>query len=422
MHALLVVDDFAPTGTSSDVARMQREAERLLRAQGNRSGRGRLRADATLRPIKAPRGMILSTGEDIPGSQSVRARMVITEVRTGDVRLERLSSAQADASAGLFASAMAGFLLWLASRLVSARERLRETVLDWRTKSFAHRRYADSIGQLSAGFDLFLRFALEIGAISEEQRLSLQDRASAALLEVAAAQAAYQRAADPVSRFIELIAAAFVSGAAHLADAYDEAESPPDAVRWGWRLRRVQGRRLGEPEAQEVTQPQGRRIGWVRAENVYLEPDAAFAEAQRLAQLQDVPLAVRKETLWSRMDERGLLVSHQAGRFTAQPRIAGNQRRAIHLRADLFTSGTGVEGVSGVDEPKAGSEGPPDTGNDTTTGGLHGVGDGVAARAGEPPSPRDTGDTADPADGAEGGRPSESVGIGRDDPDGMEVF
>src|SRR6185436_13476176 len=74
--ALLVVDDFAPGGTTADVARMHREADRLLRAQGNRSGRMRMRADATLRPPKPPRGIILSTGEDVPRGQSLRARLL----------------------------------------------------------------------------------------------------------------------------------------------------------------------------------------------------------------------------------------------------------------------------------------------------------------------------------------------------------
>jgi hypothetical protein len=36
--AIFTVDDFAPAGTSNDVARLHRVADRLLRAQGNRSG------------------------------------------------------------------------------------------------------------------------------------------------------------------------------------------------------------------------------------------------------------------------------------------------------------------------------------------------------------------------------------------------
>jgi len=52
--ALLVVDDFAPTSNQGDVDRAHREADRVLRAQGNRSGRLRMRGDGTLRAVKPP--------------------------------------------------------------------------------------------------------------------------------------------------------------------------------------------------------------------------------------------------------------------------------------------------------------------------------------------------------------------------------
>src|SRR5216683_991406 len=83
--ALLVVDDFAPGGSVADVARVHREADRLLRAQGNRSGRARCRTDGTVRPARMPRGTILSTGEDVPRGQSLRARMLVLELAPGEL-------------------------------------------------------------------------------------------------------------------------------------------------------------------------------------------------------------------------------------------------------------------------------------------------------------------------------------------------
>jgi hypothetical protein len=56
-HALLVVDDFAPGGTAADVARIHREADRLLRAQGNRSGRAAvLRSEGAVVSIPSSSG------------------------------------------------------------------------------------------------------------------------------------------------------------------------------------------------------------------------------------------------------------------------------------------------------------------------------------------------------------------------------
>jgi len=50
--ALLVIDDFAPHGNSTDVARYHAAADRVFRAAGNQAGRGRLDSTANLREPK----------------------------------------------------------------------------------------------------------------------------------------------------------------------------------------------------------------------------------------------------------------------------------------------------------------------------------------------------------------------------------
>ena len=56
--ALFLIDDFVPKGSSSDVERQHRDADRIFRGQGNTSGRGRLGRDGTsLRDASPPRGI-----------------------------------------------------------------------------------------------------------------------------------------------------------------------------------------------------------------------------------------------------------------------------------------------------------------------------------------------------------------------------
>jgi hypothetical protein len=109
--ALLVVDDFCPAGGSADIRRYHREADRFLRAQGNASGRQRMQSDGTLRPVKPPRGLVLSTGEDTPRGQSLRSRLFVLEVDPSVVNWERVTACQLDASTGRYASVMAAFVL-----------------------------------------------------------------------------------------------------------------------------------------------------------------------------------------------------------------------------------------------------------------------------------------------------------------------
>jgi hypothetical protein len=73
--ALVVIDDFNPQGSDGDIQRMHALADRVIRSQGNKTGRGRLTSDIRLRAPRWPRGMIISTGEDTPRGHSLRARM-----------------------------------------------------------------------------------------------------------------------------------------------------------------------------------------------------------------------------------------------------------------------------------------------------------------------------------------------------------
>ena len=72
--------------------RSHRDADRLFRGQGNHAGRLRMRSDGGLRPAKPPRALTLSTGEDVPKGQSLRARLLVLEVSPGDFSKEALDA------------------------------------------------------------------------------------------------------------------------------------------------------------------------------------------------------------------------------------------------------------------------------------------------------------------------------------------
>ena len=92
--ALLLIDDFAPRGSIYDIQKLHAAAERLLRAQANRSGRHRMNADGSLRAEMYPRGLIVATGEDVPSGHSLRARLLVVEISPGDIDRASLTEAQ----------------------------------------------------------------------------------------------------------------------------------------------------------------------------------------------------------------------------------------------------------------------------------------------------------------------------------------
>ena len=337
--AVFVVDDFAPAGSAGDVLRLHRDADRLLRAQGNGSARGRMRADTTLRPPKPPRGLVLSTGEDVPRGQSLRARVLALEVGPGDVNEALLSRCQTDAAAGLYAAAMAGFIDSIAGRYGAIRAGLRAEVVRLRQEALgsrAHRRTPEIVANLAIGIDQFLTFAEAVGAIEPEEHVALSKRCWLALGHAAAGQDEHQSASDPAARFLELLAAAIGAGRAHVAGEDGDLPSNPGAC--GWRKDTDGAGSFGH----ETWRPQRERVGWVvddeSGRDLFLDPDASFAAAQSMGRDTGDPLAVQPKTLHRRLQQAELLLSVDEARhrLTVRRTLGGARRYVLHLRASVL--------------------------------------------------------------------------------------
>ena len=301
-----------------------------------------MRPDGSLRPEYYPRGLILSSGEDIPNGQSLRGRMLILEVSPGEVDLDQLTKAQFAAAEGLFAKAMAGFIRWLSPQMESLKKDLPDRHLELRAKTrengSSHDRTPDMMASLFIGLEIFLRFAMESGAVSKSEGKETLMRGWEALKEAAEAQADHILSEEPAGRFLTLVGAAISSGQAHVADAGNEGR-PGAASAWGWRK--------AELGYGDEWISQGSRIGWVEGDNLYLDPEAAFAAAQKMARDQGSSLPITSRTLWKRLEEKGHLTTTEQGRNTCRQTINGRRKRVLHLFAALLCHKTGPIGPTG---------------------------------------------------------------------------
>jgi hypothetical protein len=352
--APLLVDDFVPQGSQIDRARQNALADRVFRALGNKTGRGRLRPDGTQRRVRPPRALIISTGEEIPAGHSLRARLVIIQIQPGDVDDEKLTISQRDAANGAYARAMAGYIMWLASRLDQIGADLKTLTTERRIKlpGKVHARTADNIAQLSAAWIIWLRFVVDAGAMTAEEAKQVEATVWQTLIEVAAEQVAAQRAYDPVDRFFALLGSVLSAGKGHVASAVDPDRPPPDSLETakalGWR-------RLDN----QVWQAQGACIGWWASDGIYLEPEVSYAETQRLGAASGEGIGVAPSTLHRRMFERKLLLSTEKRggeqRMTCRKVIGGKRKPILHVSHDMTPYPS-----------KAGPSGPlaPEDGND----------------------------------------------------------
>ena len=346
-----VVDDFLPAGLPQSEREQQlRAAARVFRAQGNRQGRSRMRADTTLRAPKIPRGLVLSTGEEIPPGLSLIARVWAIEQGKGDVTSERLTVAQQ--SAELCVQAMAGYLRWLAPQMQNMAAAIRSDAANLRPiYRAAHRRTADIACHLELGWSRFLSFALDVGAITSSEHAEHMARVRAALIRGAAEQARHQREVNPVERYVSGLQAALVAGVCHVTTLDGGSPESPDS--WGWRYRE-HGDGGGHWE------PRGDRVGWLDEDGLYLLPEVAYRVAA--AQHRD-GAGIGEHALRTRLRDAGVLASTTGeadGRLTVRaPRAIAGRPRVLHFSAGLFSPGpTGPTGPGPAGTPVPNTNGP----------------------------------------------------------------
>ena len=321
--AILVVDDYVPSSEGSTGAEMRQAAERLFRSIGNQVGRARVRGGGSLESGAAPRGLVVTTGEDVPNGYSLRGRLLFIRVTEGAVSAAALTASQEAAREGYFAAAMSHYVRWLAPRyqqimssLPSRVEALRPELRQFR----AHPRTPNNLANVIIGLDVWSDFAVDIGAVTRTEVEGLRGRLRAALPELADMQASIVQAADPPTRFLPLLGAAIRAGNAHVASLIGGA--PPQAERLGWATTSF-----------GVLVPQGTLIGWTEGDNLYVDFGAAYEVATKAAEGSGEPLGITEIKLRKRLNEQGQLRTIDQSRetLTIRKMVGGSRREVLHV-------------------------------------------------------------------------------------------
>lgn len=100
-----MVDDFKPSISQSEAAKLHAMAERLIRNTGNQAGRGR--RDANMQAKAAPYNhLMIVTAEDLPRGQSLLSCLLILGLSRSDVDNVVLTRLQKAAEVGRLSSLM----------------------------------------------------------------------------------------------------------------------------------------------------------------------------------------------------------------------------------------------------------------------------------------------------------------------------
>jgi hypothetical protein len=250
--------------------------------------------------------------------------MVIAEIEKEDVDWSIVSELQQVARDGLLVNLMACFIQWLAQSFskLKADNEIRIFVESLRSSAshFSHKRHVDSYTSLIAGIEYFLMFAMDHDLIDAARCHELSEQARLALETLIENQIEYQRDSDECARFLDLIRSGFNGGRWHICDKDTNGKPINMPQNWGWRSYGVEvdseqeagtdddDKKNGSTqETIKEWNPAGERIGWSDGEIIYLDPDLAFANAQKLAREQGDTFEVTQQTLWKRLKDRLLL-------------------------------------------------------------------------------------------------------------------
>src|SRR5580704_12196851 len=116
-----------------------------------------------------------------------------------------------------------GYLTWMAGRYEAFQELHKKRVHELRSRvleeaSPVHARLPTTMAELQSGWEIWLQFALEVGAIRPAEKAQLESRSWRALNQLAVVQGLHQQASDPALRFVSLLQVALATGQAHIAD------------------------------------------------------------------------------------------------------------------------------------------------------------------------------------------------------------
>lgn len=310
---LTVIDDLHP-GSRMEEQRMNATAQAIMRAYGDRTGRGRLRSDSTLMESRPPQGNAIITAEYAPDiGESGTARYFALELKEDDVDLQSLSVYQKEAAQGTLQRCMYAYTQWLKERFLYSEEarqvflqRLNSRFLFYRdafrkSGNRCHGRVPETVAHLQMGMDYFLMFLRDRNGMDEESCIEIQKRFRQILYRLALRQAESIEQDKPTHLFIRKLYALLESNQAYLAD------------RNG----------LYDPGF-------GTCLGYQDEQCLYLHSELAYKVVRKFCEDQGENFSCSHKSLLKAMAEEGLILPGTK-QNTRPLRVGDVQKRVLYL-------------------------------------------------------------------------------------------
>ncbi len=324
---VFLVDDFkrATVANKSMVQLIQRYADGV--------GRNRLTATSEILRGRQIRGLLMTTGEDLPsGEASTLARMLPLRVGRDECQEAHLTAAQE--SAHLLPGVMYAYINWLdrewdgiVAREVGGFSAHRSAALANLRKTAAGGtnlgRVAANLAQNTIGWRLMLAFFRDMGALEQEEADALLDeyqRVTSTVISGIAGMVAEQRASEI---FLGALRTLWATGRVAIHPTTEGAATLEigtiDTIAW------------------PITSSGQQFVGWCDEKGIYLLGQAAYHEVQTYLRQEGRSLDFSLLAVYDQLVSDGVVVGTGSdGKTTKLKQIHGKRHRVLHLRADAL--------------------------------------------------------------------------------------
>lgn len=218
---LICIDDYKPS-SRSDSQRMDNTAQNLVRSYGERTGRQRLKSDSSDMKQKYPRGNAILTGEQMPNiSESGTARMIVAEIKSGEINFDIMTELQEKARNNIYNGIMRCYIEYIQNTFLNEEENEKlfieilrkdfENMRDnfHRNLNFSvHPRIPSMLAFLKTGF----KYLLEFGKFSKEERDLFTKELDGILTDLAKEHSEISVTDKPTVKFINTLKDIIASG------------------------------------------------------------------------------------------------------------------------------------------------------------------------------------------------------------------
>lgn len=323
---LFPIDDYAPPANPAEARELNKTVEYIIRSYANRQGKVRANPDMTSQETFYPRGLLVTSGEQLPPPGVSRsARILPIPIERSDFfndgREDYYMLTQAQKDRRQYPVSMSYYIKWIQANWKSVDEKFHTYIIKYlqgAPKEDIHLRLVETISLMQAGYRIFLDFAADSGVIKASSVNEHLESGCEILIGLLRGQSVRISSERPGERFIEVVKSLLSSGKVILRHLNDIGIWSPEEAGPGQII-----------------------IGWDDTNDaiVYLNPEeaysAVFSHCQRIGEY----FGTFRDAVWDDMNSMKYLESvGEEGSRTClkKKRFSGIQKRVIWVKRGVI--------------------------------------------------------------------------------------